>query len=108
MTAPTVRDGRKAAPTIGRLEWFFIFSEVYMDEVVNSCGGLYNIKTVKVGNNTYVGLAKPDVTSTSTPKWRVFRVTDDGNGNITKSFANGKVGFCHPANDMPSLSYPEL
>ena len=34
--------------------------------------------------------------------------TDDGNGNITKSFANGKVGFCHAADDMPSLNYPDL
>ena len=78
-----------------------------MDEVVNSCGGLYVIKVVKDGTNTYVGLAKPGVQSTSTPKWRVFRITDDGNGNITKSFANGKVGFCHPANDMPNLTYPD-
>lgn len=89
------------------MEWFFYFREVNMDEVVNSCGGLYVIKVTKVGNNTYVGLAKPGVASASTPKWRVFRITDDGNGNITKSFANGKVGFCHPANDMASLTYPD-
>lgn len=78
-----------------------------MDEIIYNVAGLFAVKVVTSGVNTYVAMAQPTVTSTSAAVWRVFRVTDDGNGNITKAFANGNPGFCHAANNMASLTYPD-
>ena len=76
-----------------------------MDELYASVAGRYAMKVVVSGQNTYVASASPEVTSASEKCWRVFRITDDGQGNVTKAFADGNPGFCHAANNMSSLTF---
>lgn len=62
-----------------------------------------NYKIVTVGNDKFVGIAAPGTAQTTT-KWQCRKISDDGAGTITITWANGG-SFDQAVTSIESLIY---
>jgi hypothetical protein len=77
------------------------------DLLTGMAGNVFATIVEKDGDDTYVAIANPNTASKTAAVWQVKKITDDGSGRITVAFAGGTAEFCHTADDMASLDYPE-